>query len=368
MSSLEDLKRVIERIKRISRQLQEGVVETSIVLPILSSLGWDTMDHLETRSKYSFTLRTRREVDIALFSRRELGEPVIFFEVKKTSSTLTNKDKGQLLEYCRLKGAQIGILTNGFIWEFYSEANLASTETSARTVKIKIRDTATDEIAKMLRKILERKAVINGTAHRRLKKMTDEKIQEEHQKASLWEIWKELLRDEGKQKQLAGFLRKMAKTELGENIPQRVAEKFVAEELKSCAMPTGAVKPAAAAKRKASPLSSPAKRLIDYLTKHPKSTQKDVEAGLGYSPGGAFYALKRVVEQGYAERDESKRPYTWSATGKVVPEKATKTGTKLATKPAASKSGNGAAKGRGSSKKTSNKKSTSKRSGVKRHR
>lgn len=63
-------------------------------------------------------------------------------------------------------------------------------------------------------------------------------------------------------------------------------------------------------------------RLVTYLTENPKSTMKDVQAGLGLSPGGAFSLLKRAVGQGYAMRDESKRPYTWSATGKKVPEKA----------------------------------------------
>ena len=64
------------------------------------------------------------------------------------------------------------------------------------------------------------------------------------------------------------------------------------------------------------------RRLVTYLTENPKSTKKDVQAGLGLSPGGAFSMLKRAVEQGYAMRDESKRPYTWSATGKMVLEKA----------------------------------------------
>ena len=62
------------------------------------------------------------------------------------------------------------------------------------------------------------------------------------------------------------------------------------------------------------------KRLVTYLAENPKSTKKDVQFGLELSPGGAFSALKRAVEQGYAKRDESKRPYTWSVTGKTVPK------------------------------------------------
>lgn len=66
------------------------------------------------------------------------------------------------------------------------------------------------------------------------------------------------------------------------------------------------------------------KRLVNFLTKHPKATKKDVMAGLKLSPSGAFSTLKRAVEQGYAERDESERQYTWSATDKAVTGRATK--------------------------------------------
>lgn len=246
MPSLRDLEREIERIKRKIRELSEGDVEISIVIPILGQLGWNIANPKETRSKYNFTVRSSKEVDIALFSG---DEAVVFFEVKKTSSALSDKDKMQLLEYCRLQGVQLGILTNGFVWKFYGKANRADTKDAAEVIDI--RSASTTQAAKVIRHLLERRTVIKGEVHRRLEKTAVKKDKRERSKDFLQGIWRRIPQDEGLQKQLAGFLRRVANKESQQNIPLDVAEEVIRENFKSPATRAKQYQPTGFAKRKA---------------------------------------------------------------------------------------------------------------------
>jgi len=90
----------------------EKAVSTSIVVPVFRKLGWDDTNPYEVRPEYQ---SGKGRVDYALFSSQ--NQPGVFVEVKHVGKAAAADV--QLFEYAFHEGAQIAVLTDGRIWNFY---------------------------------------------------------------------------------------------------------------------------------------------------------------------------------------------------------------------------------------------------------
>jgi len=134
----------------------ERAVSTSIVVPILRALGWDDSDPAQVMPEYT---NPRGRVDYALSPGR--SSPAVFVEVKRVGQT-ADADK-QLFEYAFHEGAQIAVLTDGRIWNFYLPGQHGSYQ-DRRVYQLDIVERETAEIVLRLQRYLNRLRVADGNA------------------------------------------------------------------------------------------------------------------------------------------------------------------------------------------------------------
>lgn len=134
----------------------ERAVSTSIVIPILRALGWDDSDPAQVMPEYT---NPRGRVDYALSPGR--NSPAVFVEVKRVGQT-AEADR-QLFEYAFHEGAQIAVLTDGRLWNFYLPGQHGSYE-DRRVYQLDIVERETSEIVIRFRRYLDRFRVGDGSA------------------------------------------------------------------------------------------------------------------------------------------------------------------------------------------------------------
>ena len=90
------------------------------VFPFIEALGYVTANLAEVKSEYSADSRTTGgdAVDYAIMRD---GKPVIFIEVKRAKTQLSEKWWKQLHDYFAADDVRYGILTNGIEYQFYTD-------------------------------------------------------------------------------------------------------------------------------------------------------------------------------------------------------------------------------------------------------
>lgn len=98
----------------------EEAVKTSVILPFLQALGYDVFNPAEVVPEFTAdTIGKKGEkVDYAIL--RE-GEVAILMECKSLSTELGEKHLSQLYRYFTVTNARFAILTNGQVYQFYSD-------------------------------------------------------------------------------------------------------------------------------------------------------------------------------------------------------------------------------------------------------
>ena len=135
-----NLTQEIERLRAMgtAHDLNERMVQTARVLPLLRELGWDTTDPDEVSLEHPVGGHLRGSADIVLMSREK---PLVLIETKAPRLTLNDeKHLRQLSDYCRMLEAEIGVLTNGIEWRFYLSGSGTSTPELAEKINLEIDD------------------------------------------------------------------------------------------------------------------------------------------------------------------------------------------------------------------------------------
>ena len=173
----------IERIKSMDTKLNESTAKTAFVMPMLRALGWDTTNPDEVHMEYRVATHLKGYADIALLAH---DVPLILIETKAPHGSLEiEKNKIQVLEYCRMKQVQIGVLTNGLEWRIYY-LGAGADESSALAEIINLVHRTTEDSAKVLGRLLSKDAFgLNKGAHTNVKQAWYNRI--------LSNLWKSLL-------------------------------------------------------------------------------------------------------------------------------------------------------------------------------
>ncbi|WP_394939205.1 type I restriction endonuclease [Psychromicrobium sp. YIM B11713] len=99
----------------------EEATKNAFVMPFISSiLGYDVFDPLEVVPEFTADVGTKRGEKIDYAVMRE-GEVQILIECKTSKSALTLENASQLYRYFGVTNARIAALTNGIIWQFYTD-------------------------------------------------------------------------------------------------------------------------------------------------------------------------------------------------------------------------------------------------------
>lgn len=101
--------------------ITEEATKTALVLPFLNSvLGYDVFDPTEVVPEFTADtgIKKGEKVDYALMKD---GEVQILIECKKYKENINSKHSGQLFRYFSVTKARVAILTNGSVYQFYTD-------------------------------------------------------------------------------------------------------------------------------------------------------------------------------------------------------------------------------------------------------
>lgn len=118
-----------DRINSLSERVQkqaelcktEEATKNALIMPFISVLGYDVFNPTEVVPEYTADIGTKKgeKVDYAVFDN---GEPIIIFECKWSGADLKKEHASQLYRYFHaVHSVRFGVLTNGVIYQFYSD-------------------------------------------------------------------------------------------------------------------------------------------------------------------------------------------------------------------------------------------------------
>ena len=111
---------------RIEHLDTEEATKTSLILPFLQMMGYDSFDPTEVVPEFTADLGTKRgeKVDYALMQG---DKPIILIEAKKYGAPLEVIQESQLFRYFHATDARFAILTDGILYKFYSDLDKPNT-------------------------------------------------------------------------------------------------------------------------------------------------------------------------------------------------------------------------------------------------
>lgn len=100
--------------------LTEQAAKTALVMPFIQALGYDVFNPAEVVPEYTADVGTKKgeKVDYAICDN---GRISILVECKPASAELNINHAGQLFRYFSVTDARLAILTNGVVYQFYSD-------------------------------------------------------------------------------------------------------------------------------------------------------------------------------------------------------------------------------------------------------
>ncbi len=116
----EQLNNYSNRTQQLKSQLiTEESTKTSLIMPFFQMLGYDIFNPLEFCPEYTADVGIKKgeKVDYAILKD---GNPVILIECKSCNETL-NKHSSQLFRYFGTTSAKFCILTNGIVFQFFTD-------------------------------------------------------------------------------------------------------------------------------------------------------------------------------------------------------------------------------------------------------
>ena len=134
------------RVKKMLPQVQsEDLTRNALVMPFIQLMGYDLSD-VKTDGCAEFGLKKGKKVDYTIMKD---GKPTILVECKHHSDYL-GLDESRLINYFRKTKAKYGLLTNGLVYQFYTEKMVKSKKTQIPLLEFKLTDTKAAAIAKLL--------------------------------------------------------------------------------------------------------------------------------------------------------------------------------------------------------------------------
>jgi predicted type IV restriction endonuclease len=219
----EELLKLLEEIQFDRRlvSFDEAATKQTVILRILSCLGWNPFNIDEIYPEYSVG---GGRVDYAL---RHNNYNKVFMEVKKVGEDLENH-QAQLLNYSFQEGVKLAILTNGITWWFYLPLHEGSWE-QRKFYTIEIYDQSAEEITQKFIDFLSEENIISGKAIDNADKIYKSKQKQYLIKDTLPKAWNKLVKEADEN--LIGLLAETTEKLCGYKPDQATAEDFLASNV-----------------------------------------------------------------------------------------------------------------------------------------
>jgi len=173
---------------RTSEQIvdfDEATTKQTVILRLLSTLGWNIFDAEETKPEYSVA---GKRVDYAL---RIKSSNKVFLEVKKPGEELESHQE-QLLGYAFQEGVKLAVLTNGITWWFYLPLNEGSWE-QRRFYAIDIFQQEPEDVAVKFMDFLSKENVNSEMAFKKATKIYQGNVRENEINKNMPRAWNKIV-------------------------------------------------------------------------------------------------------------------------------------------------------------------------------
>lgn len=127
----------------------EETTKTALILPFLRELmGYDTANPAEVKAEYTADIGAKRgeKIDLAILNE---GHEIIMIECKPVQSELSSNHISQLYRYFNITDSEIGILTNGLIYQFYTDSIKTGQMDKSPFLEVDLLDLSEKEITEL---------------------------------------------------------------------------------------------------------------------------------------------------------------------------------------------------------------------------
>jgi hypothetical protein len=121
MDFIDEIKTHAKKIPSLKEQIQtEEGTKNALIMPFIKILGYNVFDPNEVNPEFIADVGTKKgeKVDYAIIKD---GKPCILIECKPVNSDLNKEQASQLFRYFSVTPAKIGILSNGIIYQFFTD-------------------------------------------------------------------------------------------------------------------------------------------------------------------------------------------------------------------------------------------------------
>lgn len=121
MDFIDQLRILSSRIASTKDIIQtEEATKNAMVMPLIQILGYNVFDPLEVTPELvaDVGMKKGEKVDYAILRD---GKPIVLFECKKSGAELNINHAGQLFRYFHVTEARFGVLTNGLLYQFFTD-------------------------------------------------------------------------------------------------------------------------------------------------------------------------------------------------------------------------------------------------------
>jgi predicted type IV restriction endonuclease len=118
---IDQLRLLSSRVAAARSMIQtEEATKNAMVMPLIQALGYNVFDPMEVTPELVADVGTKKgeKVDYAILRD---GKPIMLFECKKAGAELNINHAGQLFRYFHVTAARFGVLTNGLIYQFFTD-------------------------------------------------------------------------------------------------------------------------------------------------------------------------------------------------------------------------------------------------------
>ena len=200
MDLIDHLQALAARAQQTSESLtNEEATKMALIAPFIQALGYDIFNPCEVKPEFAADLpgiKQGERVDYAVLDR-ETGIPKILVEAKPYRTDLSHTEMGQLSRYFAATHARIGILTNGRVFQFFSDLdnkNLMDTRPFAELDLFDLRSAPIEQIKQMSKSMFDLDLLLSSAERLKYLRAVKERIKEELTDPGEWLV-RELIRD-----------------------------------------------------------------------------------------------------------------------------------------------------------------------------
>ena len=127
----------------------EETTKTALILPFLNEvMGYDTTNPAEVKAEYTADLGAKKgeKIDLAILNE---GNEIIMIECKSANTELSTDHLSQLYRYFNITDSELGILTNGVIYQIFTDSIKPGQMDKSPFLEVNLLDLSEKEIGEL---------------------------------------------------------------------------------------------------------------------------------------------------------------------------------------------------------------------------